>query len=397
VRKRALGIMAFFLCFALTMGMSAAEDLIYVVERGTGELSVIDEIGQVTTLTSGLQDPLDVEILPNGNLLVAERVSYSDGTGYLTEISPDGTIISKNYPGFSPTDVFVDNDGAIYVTSINNGIWKKGPSDSSYSVFSMITGDVCDMIRLGDYFYVVDAYGAHGLWRIDPATGIPTLILSGVFNTALGLAVLGNDLLVTDWGRSKIYRATGLSSSPTISDFVTNLAQASSFTLDNEGNFVLSHQKPLGEISKIDALGGVSTFIGSTSLLNRPRGLVFLSRITIDIKPGSDPNSINLGEHGVLPVAILGTSDLDVTAIDPATVKIGGVILKTRGSMKAPKFAYSFEDVNSDGFTDMMTFFDVQQLVSEGVLQETTTELLLSGNLYVGSPILGSDSVNIVH
>ncbi|OGO26403.1 MAG: hypothetical protein A2W33_10765 [Chloroflexi bacterium RBG_16_52_11] len=42
----------------------------------------------------------------------------------------------------------------------------------------------------------------------------------------------------------------------------------------------------------------------------------------IDIKPGSCPNPLNVKENGVLPVAILGLQDFDVTKIDPATVKL---------------------------------------------------------------------------
>jgi len=42
--------------------------------------------------------------------------------------------------------------------------------------------------------------------------------------------------------------------------------------------------------------------------------------ISIDIKPGSSPNSINLKSKGVVPVAILGTDDFDVSDVDPDTV-----------------------------------------------------------------------------
>jgi hypothetical protein len=122
--------------------------------------------------------------------------------------------------------------------------------------------------------------------------------------------------------------------------------------------------------------------------------------VSIDIKPGSDPNSINLGEHGLLPVAILGSPEFDVETIDPATIVIGGVSLALRGpAKKVQKLAYSYEDVDlEDGYTDrMMIFFDVWKLVDEGVLTEGTTELLLTATLYDGTLIEGKDAVNIVH
>jgi hypothetical protein len=124
--------------------------------------------------------------------------------------------------------------------------------------------------------------------------------------------------------------------------------------------------------------------------------------VDIDIKPGSYPNSINLGENGLLPVAILGSSTLDVTQINPATINIGGVSLASRGSAKAPKLAFSLEDVagpggtGPDGYLDLVAFFSVQLLVTEGILSPSTTGLTLTASLTDGTPIQGIDTVNIV-
>ena len=118
--------------------------------------------------------------------------------------------------------------------------------------------------------------------------------------------------------------------------------------------------------------------------------------VEIDIKPDSDPNSINLGDHGVLPVAILGSEDFDVYTIDASTIQIGAVSLASRGSAKAPKLAYSYEDVNEDGYMDLVAFFRVQALVTEGVLTDMTAELVLTAETSGGMPIEGKDSVRIV-
>jgi hypothetical protein len=45
-------------------------------------------------------------------------------------------------------------------------------------------------------------------------------------------------------------------------------------------------------------------------------------RVKIDIKPGSCPNSYNRKSRGVLPVAVVGTEQLDVSQIDPSSVEI---------------------------------------------------------------------------
>ena len=139
---------------------------------------------------------------------------------------------------------------------------------------------------------------------------------------------------------------------------------------------------------------------------NNPAGLIYKLvisyetpiEVNIDIKPGSDPNSICLNDQGVLPVAILGSTDFDVTSIDPETIMIGGAKLAERGSIKKPKLAYSFEDVNDDGYTDLIAFFDVQALVTADppILTLDTTELTLDAYLYDGSPIMGTDSVRVV-
>jgi hypothetical protein len=116
--------------------------------------------------------------------------------------------------------------------------------------------------------------------------------------------------------------------------------------------------------------------------------------VDIDIKPGSDPNSINLGEQGILTVAILGSADFDVTDIDETTVALGGEAITTRG--KAEKIAYSIEDVNGDDFDDFIAKFKVQDLVDSAALTDSTTELQLTALLKDGTPIAGTDSVRIV-
>lgn len=114
--------------------------------------------------------------------------------------------------------------------------------------------------------------------------------------------------------------------------------------------------------------------------------------VDIDIKPSSYPNSICLSDQGLLPVAILGRDAFDVTEIDASTIEIGGVSLATRGSWKAPKLACSYEDVNEDGYMDLVAFFDVQALD----LTETTESLTLTAKLLDGTPIIGTDSVRVV-
>jgi hypothetical protein len=104
--------------------------------------------------------------------------------------------------------------------------------------------------------------------------------------------------------------------------------------------------------------------------------------ITIDIKPGSFPNSINLGSKGVVPVAILTTPDFDASTVDPTTVKFAD----------ASPVKWNMEDVDGDGDMDMIFHFDTQDLM----LNSSSTEATLTGKTTGGIDFEGTDSVNIV-
>lgn len=60
-------------------------------------------------------------------------------------------------------------------------------------------------------------------------------------------------------------------------------------------------------------------------------GKVLAIPVAIDIKPGSLPNSINLGSNGTVPVAILSSASLDAATIDPTTVALAGAAVELRG------------------------------------------------------------------
>jgi len=111
--------------------------------------------------------------------------------------------------------------------------------------------------------------------------------------------------------------------------------------------------------------------------------------VTIDIKPGSFPNSINLGNGGTVPVAIFSTATFDATNVDPLTVTLAGasVNLKGKGTPMA-----AFEDVNGDGLNDIVVHVSTSALVLTGV----DTEAILNGKTLDGTPIRGTDSVRIV-
>ena len=111
--------------------------------------------------------------------------------------------------------------------------------------------------------------------------------------------------------------------------------------------------------------------------------------VGIDIKPGSDPNSINLGSNGNVPVAILSTPSFDATTVDPLTVTLASAPVRLKGKGKPQA---SFEDVNGDGLLDLVVHVDTSTLQ----LSAGDTLAVLEGKTTVGIGIQGTDTVRIV-
>lgn len=113
--------------------------------------------------------------------------------------------------------------------------------------------------------------------------------------------------------------------------------------------------------------------------------------VDIDIKPGSYPNSINLGSNGVIPVAILSTADFDATTVLPETVSLAGSGVAVRG--KGNKLLAHEEDVNGDGLTDLVVKVETENL-DPGTFQDGLATL--TGQTSDGVQFEGSDEIIIV-
>jgi len=112
--------------------------------------------------------------------------------------------------------------------------------------------------------------------------------------------------------------------------------------------------------------------------------------VSIDIKPGSDPNPINPGSNGLVPVAILTTDGFDAVSVDAGTVTLAGASVAVRG--KSEKLMSRLEDVDGDGDDDLLLQVEMQ---SEGALWESGP-VTLRGETYDGTAIEGTDDVIIV-
>jgi len=112
----------------------------------------------------------------------------------------------------------------------------------------------------------------------------------------------------------------------------------------------------------------------------------------IDIKPGSDPNSINCNnEKGVITVAILTTDDFDATTVDHTTVTFEGAT-ETHVDNKTGEPRRHEEDVDGDGDTDLVFHFRF----GDTALTCDSTEGVLTGKTFDGHSIGGTDDIRMV-
>lgn len=124
-----------------------------------------------------------------------------------------------------------------------------------------------------------------------------------------------------------------------------------------------------------------------------PREELITLEIPIDIKPGSDPNSINCKrfEKEFVTVAVLTTETFDATTIHPLTVSFEGANeIHSDGRTGEPSLHQ--EDVDGDGDIDVVFHF---RLNATG-LDCGSTEGTLVGEANEGLAIEGTDSVRMV-
>jgi hypothetical protein len=157
-----------------------------------------------------------------------------------------------------------------------------------------------------------------------------------------------------------------------------------------------------------------------------------LKPVEIDIKPGSCPNPFNVNSEGFVPVAIVGSADLDVTTVDPTTVTLEGIYAHhwgidgddpeemdpTQPSGSDPEDCFDCFDADDpanfncdtdndgvddaycgDGIPDLVLHFPTLELAAvPGIAdagRDDCIKLTLKGQTYDGTPIEGADSVII--
>jgi hypothetical protein len=109
-------------------------------------------------------------------------------------------------------------------------------------------------------------------------------------------------------------------------------------------------------------------------------------QVSVDIKPGSDRNPINLKNSKIIPVAILTTATFDATTVDPQSARFGpngATIVHDKGHI---------QDVDSDSDLDLIFHFKTQ----DTGIQCGDTQVSLTGRTFDGQAIIGTDVIETV-
>ena len=110
--------------------------------------------------------------------------------------------------------------------------------------------------------------------------------------------------------------------------------------------------------------------------------------VAIDVRPGDSHNAISLHSRGAVPLAVLGATDLDVSTIDLASIRLAGApIVEAGGRVRS-----LLNDVNADGFPDLVVHVDAGAMA----LKAGDTSVEFTGVTQDGTELHGADAVSVV-
>ena len=118
--------------------------------------------------------------------------------------------------------------------------------------------------------------------------------------------------------------------------------------------------------------------------------------VTIDVRPGSAVNPVNLGSQGILPVAVLTTRDFDARQFAPDMAHLTDAATDMAlGCAGAMAERWVWDDVNGDRRPDLVFFFRISEL---DFTRQTSAARFMAHGTYSGMTmhILGTDTVAII-
>lgn len=110
----------------------------------------------------------------------------------------------------------------------------------------------------------------------------------------------------------------------------------------------------------------------------------------IDIKPGDEANIMYRNAGRVIPVAIMGSSSLDVASINPRTMRLEGIDVMLVG--KSDKSLCKVVDIDADGHDDLLC--DVRTTGFR--VKEGSYTIRLKAETYDKTSLRGTDHLRII-
>lgn len=182
------------------------------------------EIGTIATICF----PTAVAVDPAGNVYVADSLIFSDGSGYIHKVAPNGTVsVACPAPG-DPTGLAVDSAGNLYIAEFS-GIWKVDPQGKVTEMPCRGATDVA--VDSAGNLFIADSYHSV-IYMVTPAGIISTVAGNGTIgfsgdggpatsaqlNVPMSVAIdnLGN-VLIGDTRNYRIRKVTWAAGSETFS------------------------------------------------------------------------------------------------------------------------------------------------------------------------------------
>lgn len=158
-------------------------------------------------------------------------------------------------------------------------------------------------------------------------------------------------------------------------DIAGSFEEATAIALQSDGRIVVGG----GAIVQGIFAFALARYLGDPTLLT----------VSIDVKPMSMNNPVNLTSRGLIPVAVLTTDRFDATTVDPATACFGDAEDPSQRDCTETHGQGHRSDVNGDGRADLVLHYAISQT---GIDPGDTTACL-TGRTTTGIDIEGCDSI----
>jgi hypothetical protein len=301
----------------------------------------------------------------------------NSGVGTITRLDSDGNVLAVIDVGDEPTGVAVDAAGKVWATNLG--------SDNAVRIDPNAGAD-----GLGAVDLTVDLGAGSAPYNYSDMTG--AVVVGSTSRQGFWTVVQDSGQAGFEWGRIT-WNTEPEASEPTGSEILVEVRAA-----DTEAGL---GAEPFVAVPNGELFASTGRYIevrvtlkaspeGFSPVLSDIRVQPAVIDVDVDIKPSSDPNTINIRRtRGVIPVAVLGSAEFDVATIDVATLAFGPDGAAPTHDLTVMDDHYA--DVDLDGYLDLVSHYTI----GETGLASGDSEACLVGATLDGVPIAGCDSVKI--